>query len=116
MTNKYISNMAVGVKKGHKVTKIENPKKKKANRTKGRVTKKNKFCRDIVRELVGFSPYERRCQELLKVSREKRALKFLKKRLGAHTRGKKKREEMQAVIRAQRKAAQEHEHEEEDAA
>ncbi|ESO89612.1 hypothetical protein LOTGIDRAFT_192827 [Lottia gigantea] len=107
--------MAVGIKKGHKVTKIENPKKNKANRMKGRNTKKNKFVRDLVREIVGLSPYEKRCQELLRVSREKRALKFCKKRLGAHTRGKKKREEMQAILNAIRKAAKEHEHEEEAA-
>ena len=52
-----------------------------------------------------FAPYEKRCLELLKVSKDKRCLKFAKKRLGAHIRGKRKREEMQAVLQAQRKAA-----------
>jgi large subunit ribosomal protein L36e len=64
--------------------------------------------RDIVREVCGFAPYERRAMELLKISKDKRALKFCKKRLGTHLRGKRKREEMSATIQKQRKAAQAH--------
>ncbi|XP_074651177.1 large ribosomal subunit protein eL36-like [Tubulanus polymorphus] len=94
--------MAVGLEKGHKVTK--NTTKTRPSRRKGRLTKHNKFIRDLVREIVGFAPYERRCIELLRVSRDKRALKFVKKRLGTHLRGKKKREEMQSVIQQMRKA------------
>lgn len=44
-------------------------------------TKHAKFVRDLVREIAGFSPYERRCQELLKIQKDKRALKFCKKRV-----------------------------------
>jgi len=33
-----------------------------------------------VREITGFAPYERRIQELLRISKDKRALKFCKKR------------------------------------
>lgn len=44
-------------------------------------TKHNKFVRDLVREVMGFAPYEKRTIELLKVSKDKRALKFLKKRV-----------------------------------
>ncbi len=43
--------------------------------------KRVKFIRDVVREVVGFAPYERRCMELLKVSKDKRALKFCKTRV-----------------------------------
>merc|ERR1711953_256987 len=43
--------------------------------------------------------------ELLRVSKDKRCLRFLKKRLGAHIRAKRKREEMSGVIQQQRKAA-----------
>jgi len=67
-------------------------------------SKHNKFIREVVRETVGFAPYEKRCMELLRISRDKRALKFLKKRLGTHLRAKKKRDEMSAVLIAQRKA------------
>merc|ERR1739845_254177 len=95
--------MAVGLNKGFKTTK--NTLKPKPSRRKGRLTKHAKFIRDIVREVSGFAPYERRAIELLRISKDKRALKFCKKRLGSHVRGKKKREEMAAVIQAQRKAA-----------
>ena len=37
--------------------------------------------RDVVREVVGLAPYEKRIIELLKVQRDKRALKFAKKRV-----------------------------------
>lgn len=70
-----------------------------------RITKKTRFVRDLVREITGFAPYERRIQELLRISKDKRALKFCKKRLGSHIRAKKKREEMQDVLQKMRKAA-----------
>lgn len=47
-----------------------------------RLTKHTKFVRDMIREVCGFAPYERRAMELLKVSKDKRALKFIKKRVG----------------------------------
>ena len=112
-----------------------------------------KFVRDLVKEVCGLAPYEKRLIELLKVQRDKRALKFAKRRvssvcvvalgtfskngpsnivgapppthscrliqalhhtdtlhlllqLGTHRRGKKKREEMQGVLQAMRKAQQ----------
>jgi len=36
---------------------------------------------DIIREVCGHAPYEKRAMELLRVSKDKRALKFLKKRV-----------------------------------
>ena len=42
--------------------------------------------------------------ELLKVNKDKRALKFCKKRLGTHRRAKRKREEMQIALQMMRKA------------
>ncbi|XP_019624344.1 PREDICTED: 60S ribosomal protein L36-like [Branchiostoma belcheri] len=94
--------MCVGLNKGHKITK--NVQKPRPSRRKGKLTKHVKFVRDLVREVTGFAPYERRTMELLKVSKDKRALKFLKKRVGTLQRAKRKREEMQNVIAAQRKA------------
>ena len=38
-----------------------------------------------------------------RIGKEKRCLKFLKKRIGSHDLAKKKREEMQAVLQAMRK-------------
>nr|XP_055227366.1 60S ribosomal protein L36 isoform X2 [Gorilla gorilla gorilla] len=76
--------MAVGLNKGHKVTK--NVSKPRHSRRRGRLTKHTKFVRDMIREVCGFAPYERRAMELLKVSKDKRALKFIKKRVGGRCR------------------------------
>lgn len=53
-------------------------------------------------QVAGFAPYERRLQELLKVGKEKRALKLAKSKLGSHKRAKAKREEMSNVLRSMR--------------
>ena len=45
------------------------------------LSKRVKFARDLVREVCGQAPYEKRLIELLKVQRDKRALKFAKKRV-----------------------------------
>jgi large subunit ribosomal protein L36e len=42
---------------------------------------------------------------LYRIGKEKRCLKFLKKRLGSHDLAKRKREEMQNVLQAMRKKA-----------
>lgn len=52
--------MVVGMEKGHKATK--NTMKTRPAKSKGKLTKSNKFVRDLVREVVGFAPYERRAQ------------------------------------------------------
>jgi len=96
--------MVVGLKKGHKVTK--NPQKPRHSGRRGRLTKKTKFVRDLVREVCGFAAYERRCIELLRIGKDKRALRFSKKRLGSHVRAK-KREEMQAAIQPKRNGSAE---------
>uniref|UniRef100_A0ABK0LSU1 60S ribosomal protein L36 n=1 Tax=Rattus norvegicus TaxID=10116 RepID=A0ABK0LSU1_RAT len=70
----------------------------------GRLTKHTKFMWDMIREVCGFAPYERRTMELLKVSKDKRALKFIKKRVGTHLGAKRKQEELSNVLAAMRKA------------
>jgi len=94
--------IAIGLNKGYKVTKLSTKTKRRQH---GKLFKHNKFIRDIVREVSGFAPYERRAMELLKVSKDKRALKFVKRRLGTHVRGKRKRDELSNVITQMRKAA-----------
>merc|ERR1712150_375726 len=61
------------------------------------------FMHDLMRDVTGFAPYEKRCMELLKLNKDRRALKFVKKRLGTHTRGKRKREEMMKLQKQMRK-------------
>eukprot|EP00019_Armaparvus_languidus_P001151 CAMPEP_0168591758 /NCGR_PEP_ID=MMETSP0420-20121227/7317_1 /TAXON_ID=498008 /ORGANISM="Pessonella sp." /LENGTH=108 /DNA_ID=CAMNT_0008627595 /DNA_START=926 /DNA_END=1252 /DNA_ORIENTATION=+ len=94
--------IAIGLKgkRGHVVTK--RTPRSKPSRTKGKLTKRTKLIREVVREVAGFAPYEKRMLELLRNELDKRALRFGKKRLGSHQRAKKKREEMSNVIRAQR--------------
>ena len=67
------TNLSVGMDKGKQLTKRE--LKPKQSYAKGKLQKRVKFVREIVREVVGFAPYEKRCMELLKVGKEKRALK-----------------------------------------
>ena len=95
--------ICTGLDKGHKTT--VNTLKPKPCASKGKNTPHNKFIRDLIREVTGFAPYERCAMELLKISKDKRCLKFLKKRIGSHLRAKRKREEMSSVLQAQRKHA-----------
>ncbi|XP_036024968.1 60S ribosomal protein L36-like [Onychomys torridus] len=89
--------MAVGLKEGHKVTK--NVSKPRHCWRCRRLTKHTKFVRDMILEVCGFAP-----MELLKVSKDKRALKFIKKRVGTHIRAKRKREELSNVLASMWKA------------
>ena len=43
--------------------------------------KRVKFVRDIVREVAGLAPYEKRIVELLKIGKDKRALKVAKRKV-----------------------------------
>ncbi|RUP43022.1 ribosomal protein L36e-domain-containing protein [Jimgerdemannia flammicorona] len=63
-----------------------------------------KFVRDLIREVTGFAPYEKRIMELVKNSKDKRARKLAKKKLGTFLRAKKKVEELSNVIAESRRA------------
>mmetsp|Transcript_13168 Transcript_13168/g.42073 ORF Transcript_13168/g.42073 Transcript_13168/m.42073 type:complete len:117 (+) Transcript_13168:108-458(+) len=96
--------LAAGLNKGFIVTRRELPTK--PSHRKGKLTQRTKLIREVVREVAGFAPYERRMIELLKIGSAatfKRALKLAKKRLGTHKRGKKKREEMSEAVSAMRR-------------
>ena len=54
---------------------------KLTNNTDQALAKRTKFVRDLVREVVGFAPYEKRVMELLKNSKDKRARRLAKKRV-----------------------------------
>jgi large subunit ribosomal protein L36e len=65
----------------------------------------------LVREVVGFAPYEKRVMELLKNSNDKRARKLAKRKvlkltqLGTLKRAKRKVEDLSNVIAETRRAA-----------
>ncbi|OWM75046.1 hypothetical protein CDL15_Pgr021397 [Punica granatum] len=92
----------VGLNKGHIVTKKEAAPRPRDR--KGKTSKRVHFIRSLIREVAGFAPYEKRITELLKVGKDKRALKVAKRKLGTHKRAKKKREEMSSVLRKMRSA------------
>eukprot|EP01064_Diplonema_japonicum_P017706 TRINITY_DN259_c0_g1_i1.p1 TRINITY_DN259_c0_g1~~TRINITY_DN259_c0_g1_i1.p1 ORF type:complete len:117 (+),score=30.43 TRINITY_DN259_c0_g1_i1:61-411(+) len=89
----------VGLKTGFKTTKTVRQLNPAARI--GLHKKKLEACREVILEVAGLSPYERRMTELLKVQREKRALRFAKRRLGSYIRGKKKRELVSTMMRKQ---------------
>ena len=95
-----MTGIAVGLQKGHQVTKMTSTKP--SNR-KGLMSKRTKFVRDLVREVVGFAPYEKRIVELLKNSKDKKAKKLAKKRLGTLKRAKRKIDDLQNVIQESRR-------------
>jgi len=90
---KYAGPIARGLRKGHPVTKRKQVIHSHHNPRRVNLVK------DVITEVAGFAPYERRIMELLKNSLDKRALKMAKKRLGTHKRAKAKREALSAAIR-----------------
>ncbi|CAA3000536.1 60S ribosomal L36-2-like [Olea europaea subsp. europaea] len=73
-----------------------------------KTSKRVYFARSLLREVAGCAPYEKRITELLKIGKDKRALKVAKRKLGTHRRAKKKRE-MSSVLRKMRAAGGGHE-------
>ncbi|RDX55568.1 ribosomal protein L36e [Lentinus brumalis] len=99
MQNDYLRH---GLNKGHPTTPI--PKAVRPSQRKGIQSSRTKFVRSVVREVVGFSPYERRVMELLRNSKDKKARKLTKKRLGTLLRSKRKLEELGNIIQESRRA------------
>ncbi|KAK3053247.1 ribosomal protein L36 [Extremus antarcticus] len=96
------SGLIVGLNRGHKVT--PHQPKPRVSRMKGHLSKRTAFVREVVREVAGLAPYERRVIELLRNSKDKRARKLAKKRLGTFGRAKRKVDEMTKVIAESRRA------------
>ena len=86
-----------------KIAKAVRPKHRK-----GRMSERTKMVREVVREVAGLVPYEKRILDMIKTggaSSEKRMYKFAKMRLGTHKRAIKKREDMKDIY-AQMRARQ----------
>ena len=65
---------------------------------KGPSGKRSKFVREVVHELAGWSPYERRAMDLIKLEKRRAARSFLKKRLGTHKRAIHKLTHLESII------------------
>ncbi|KAJ3242352.1 hypothetical protein HDU78_001413 [Chytriomyces hyalinus] len=96
------SGLFVGLNKGRAVT-PRVTREKPANRIGG-TSKRTTFVRSLIREVAGFAPYERRVMELIKNSKDKRARKLAKRRLGTFLRAKKKIDDLSNVIAESRRA------------
>ncbi|EPY29899.1 large subunit ribosomal protein L36e [Strigomonas culicis] len=86
-----------GFNKGHTTTRL-------ARRPSGKDRlkaphKKLRAVKAVIADVVGFSPFEKRVQEMLRVGKEKRALKLCKKRLGDFQAAKKRRSKMEESLR-----------------
>ena len=113
------SGLFIGLNKGFIVQKPStNTRKAKPSYKKGRlgiskilgimwrtaiIGKRTKQIREIVREICGFTSYEKRMMEMIKVgtgAAAKKGLKFVKKRLGSMSRAKAKRDELDIAVQA----------------
>ena len=97
----------VGLSKGFVVTKPKvNPRKTKQSCKKGKLGKRVAVVREVIREVCGLAPYEKKMMEMIRTgvaSKEKKAIKIARKRLGSNKRAQRKRDEIQSLIRAQKK-------------
>ncbi|CAG5175105.1 uncharacterized protein ALTATR162_LOCUS10775 [Alternaria atra] len=122
------SGLIVGLNAGHKVT--PRTPAPRISRRKGFLSKRTAFVREITKEVAGYvkartfaeglqnrssnsmltsrvyslAPYEKRIIELLRNSKDKRARRLAKKRLGTFGRSKRKVDEMTKVIAESRRA------------
>lgn len=97
-----VNGYALGLNKGYIVTKQDKRVKPSQRR---RTSKRVELIRKVIRSAVGLSPYEKRALELFKMEDQKldkRATKFLKKRLGTWKRATAKREFIRNVIKNRR--------------
>ena len=96
----------VGLNKGHIVTKPKSHpdafKKNKSHR-KGRLHKRVLAVREVMVEVTGLSPFQRKMMELLKTgdaNKEKKAVRLARKRAGTHKRAQLVRDKLAAIIQA----------------
>ncbi len=88
----------IGKDRGHITTPCKPDKRVKSRQNKGN---RVKFIRSVIREVVGFAPYEKRVMDMLRADdskRAKKALQLVRKRLGTHKRALHKQGELQKII------------------
>ena len=99
----------VGINHGHIVTKPkQDPDHRKSQLSfrKGRLHKRVEGIRAVVNEICGLAPYERKMMEMLRTgdaTKEKKAVRLARRKLGQHGRGLHKRDMIATVLQAQKK-------------
>ena len=101
------SGIFVGLNKGFIVTKPKvNTRKLKPSYKKGRLGKRVAVVREVIREVCGLAPYERKMIEMIRTGdagKEKKAVRIARRRLGTNKRAQRKRNEIHEIIRLQKK-------------
>ena len=100
-TNKR-TGLFVGLNHGHVVTRpAKMAWKNRPVLKKGRATKRAVAAREVIREVAGFSPLEKRMLELIRTgvaTKEKKAAKIARQKLGTHRRAMHKKEELVTLV------------------
>ena len=82
--------------------------KKQLSLRKGRLHPRVQAIRDVMVEVTGLSPFQRKMMEMLKTGdsvKEKKAVRVARKRTGSHQRAQKIRDKIANIIAAQAAAA-----------
>ena len=78
--------------------------KKNLSMRKGRLHPRVQAIRDVMVEVTGLSPFQRKMMEMLKTGdsvKEKKAVRIARKRTGSHQRAQKIRDKLALLIQAQ---------------
>ena len=95
--------MAMHLNKGHKMTK--NMSKLRHRHHCGCLTTHTKFLWDMTGKLCGFASYKQSTLKLLQVSKDKQALRIIKRKVRTHNQANRKHEDLSKVLTAKRTAA-----------
>merc|ERR1712183_1132409 len=94
-----VEGYSVGLNKGFVVTRTESKPRPVARRG---LKERSKLVMQVIKSVSDFAPYEKRAMEMFKVGNtkmDKRANRFLKKRLGSIKRAKSKSQILQDLLR-----------------
>ena len=82
--------------------------KKTKSHAKGRIHPRVSAVREVMQEVTGLAPFQRKMMEMLKTGdgvKEKKAVRLARKRTGSHKRAQLIRDKLAAIIQAQQQAA-----------
>merc|ERR1712066_1223029 len=98
-----IEGLSLGLNKGFVVSK--NVRKIRPSQRRKGMNSRIENITKIIKSVAGFAPYEKRAIEMYKVGNtklDKRANRFLRRRLGSIKRSKKKSEDLQMFVKKQK--------------